>query len=449
MMRVLWEQKGATLSINILAEKGTLDFIDAHANVLDNAFQKTKMSDAMRSRLQRSTWIFSGMKAIREMGEAFPSLVDENGDRKPFEQFLNDVRKIDETYNRHYLRAEYEFAAASAQMAAKWESFEKDGDRYNLQYRTAGDDRVRPEHAALHGITLPPSDTFWEEYFPPNGWRCRCDVVQVRKSKYPTTPHDEAMALGQLATGTDNESIFKFNPGKQQRVFPASNPYTASKCNGCSLGAKETLDKGQKLPVGKLCQACRLLHKKCDENAKPFDMGEAIRKLQDVDGAEFVALMKQITQSRQFKSLEDGVWIVGKREEREKDQDWDNLLACAQKAVLRGYEVFMLPNPRKTKSADYIMARKGLFKLADLKSVEGQNSVGARLSASAGQANRAVLNMTTTYNPRRLAIAIKHYFENNPNAIEVMIFKGKREISIKRNDINSRFIVGFIRQYSQ
>ena len=448
MMRALWEQKGATLSVNIVTDPRAIDFIDAHADTLSSSFTQVQMSERMRARLERSTWIFSGMKAIREMGEAFPSLLDENGERKPFERFLNDVRKVDQTYNQHYLRAEYEFAAASAQMAAKWERFAEDGDRYNLQYRTAGDDRVRPEHAALDGITLPPSDSFWESYFPPNGWRCRCDVVQVRKSKYPTTPHDEAMQLGELATQKDTKNIFRFNPGKQERVFPACNPYTSSKCNGCELGAKQSLAKSD-IPVGKKCQACRLLNRKWDEKDKPFDMGEAIKRLQEVSGSEFVSSLKQITQSRQFKPLEDGIWIVGTKEEREKDQDWGNLHSCAQKAVLHGYEVFMLPNPRKTKSADYIMVRKGLYKLADLKSVEGQNSVGARLSASAGQANRAVLNMTTTYNPRRLAIAIKHYFENNANAIEVIIFKGKREISIKRDDIKPRFIVGFIRQYSQ
>lgn len=274
MMRALWEQQGATLSIGIVAEKEALDFIDAHANVLDSSFKKAEMSDRMRARLQRSTWVFSGMKAVREMGEAFPSLLDENGERKPFERFLNDVRKVDETYNRHYLRAEYEFAASAAMMAAKWERFEQDGDRYNLQYRTAGDDRVRPEHAALDGVTLPPSDTFWEEYFPPNGWRCRCDVVQVRKSKYPATPHDEAMTLGEMATGADSGSIFRFNPGKQERVFPASNPYTSSKCNGCQLGAKETLAKEDGLPAGKLCQACRLLHECYEKGHKDARISE-------------------------------------------------------------------------------------------------------------------------------------------------------------------------------
>ena len=34
-------------------------------------------------------------------------------------------------------------------MAAKWEGFMQDGDRYNLQYRTQKDDKDRPEYAAL------------------------------------------------------------------------------------------------------------------------------------------------------------------------------------------------------------------------------------------------------------------------------------------------------------
>ncbi len=65
---------------------------------------------------------------------------------------MNDVQKIDATYNRNYLRTEYNFVQASAEMAAKWEGVAEDGDRYNLLYRTAGDDKVRPEHAALNGI---------------------------------------------------------------------------------------------------------------------------------------------------------------------------------------------------------------------------------------------------------------------------------------------------------
>ena len=259
MMRTLYSQKGSEFRIDVLAEPKVQDFINAHAGALDSTFQKVEMSDAMRKRLQRSDYIFSGMKTFHELNEAFPSLLDSNGNRKTFEAFLNDVRKIDKTYNSNYLRAEYNFVQSSAEMAAKWERFSEDGDRYNLQYRTAGDGKVRPEHAALNGVTLPPSDPFWEEYYPPNGWNCRCTVVQVRKSKYPTTPHDEAMALGEEALQRDTKGIFHFNPGKEDKTVPDYNPYTIRRCRDCDI-AKGKLELAF-MPDNEVCAACKLLHK--------------------------------------------------------------------------------------------------------------------------------------------------------------------------------------------
>lgn len=259
MMRTLYSQKGSEFRIEVLAEPKVQEFINAHAGALDSTFKQVEMSDAMRKRLQRSDYIFSGMKTFHELNEAFPSLLDSNGNRKTFEAFLNDVRKIDNTYNRGYLRAEYNFVQASAEMAAKWEQFAQDGDRYNLQYRTQHDDKVRPEHAALNGVTLPPSDPFWEEYYPPNGWNCRCTVVQVRKSKYPATPHDEAMALGEEALQRDTKGIFHFNPGKEDKTVPDYNPYTIRRCRDCNI-AKGKIKLARFVPENELCAACKLIH---------------------------------------------------------------------------------------------------------------------------------------------------------------------------------------------
>lgn len=243
----------------MLAEPKVQEFINVHAGALDSSFKQVEMFDVMRKRLQRSDYIFSGMKTFHELNEAFPSLLDSNGNRKTFEAFLNDVRKIDKTYNSNYLRAEYNFVQSSAEMAAKWERFSEDGDRYNLQYRTANDGKVRPEHAALNGVTLPPSDPFWEEYYPPNGWNCRCTVVQVRKSKYPATPHEEAMALGEEALQRDTKGIFHFNPGKEDKTVPDYNPYTIRRCRDCDI-AKGKL-KLAFAPDNEVCAACKLLHK--------------------------------------------------------------------------------------------------------------------------------------------------------------------------------------------
>lgn len=260
-MKAIFNQKGSSFSIDIMADGNVQNLIEAHAGVLDRNLQRLEMSDLMRQRLTRSNYIFSGLKTFHELNETFPSLLDENGNKKTFERFLNDVRKIDETYNSNYLRAEYNFVQASAKMAAKWEKFMEDGDHYYLQYRTQHDDKVRPEHASLDRVTLPPTDSFWESYYPPNGWNCRCTVVQVLKRKYEPTPHDEAMSLGEDALQTDKKGIFRFNSGKEQKTVPDYNPYTIKRCRDCDI-AKGKLDLDRK-PVAdnELCAACRLVHK--------------------------------------------------------------------------------------------------------------------------------------------------------------------------------------------
>ncbi len=265
------------------------------------------MSDLMRRRLERSNYIFSGMKTFHELNEAFPSLLDENGNRKPFEQFLNDVRKIDETYNSNYLRAEYNFIQASAQMAGKWERFMEDGDRYNLQYRTVCDDKVRPEHAALHGVTLPISDSFWEEFYPPNGWGCRCTVVQVRKSKYAITDHEEAMSLGELATGKDTKGIFRFNPGKEEKSVPDYNPYTIRRCKDCDI-AKGKL-KLAFVPDNELCAACEILQK-C--------VGDRTKSQTAIERTHYMHEMEPLLSRKVEKAIEGGRLNVGFTKEGNK-----------------------------------------------------------------------------------------------------------------------------------
>lgn len=306
-MKTLYKEQGSQFRIELLEKPKMQDFITTHAGVLDSSFEQVKMSDAMRQRLKRSDYIFSGIKTFHELNEAFPSLIDENGNRKPFEQFLNDVQRIDRTYNQNYLRAEYNFCQASADMAAKWEGFMQDGDRYNLQYHTQRDKKVRPEHAALDRVTLPMSDPFWQEYYPPNGWNCRCTVVQVRKSKYPVTPHDEAMALGEEATGKDTKGIFHFNPGIEQKTIPNYNPYTIKRCRDCDI-AKGKLDLAF-IPENELCQACRLLRSglaKVGETRKEGNGTVIINQLVNREDSDFNKLNDIAT----FFAREQGAEVI-------------------------------------------------------------------------------------------------------------------------------------------
>lgn len=127
-----------------------------------------------------------------------------------------------QTFSR-WGQTEYNYAVQSTQMAEKWKDFETDGDRYLLQYRTANDEKVRDDHAVLHNTTLPMDDPFWDEYYPPLGWNCRCTVVQVQKEKHPASDSNQAIANGHMAT--IKTPSFRFNPGKSKQCFPDNVSY--------------------------------------------------------------------------------------------------------------------------------------------------------------------------------------------------------------------------------
>ncbi len=251
MMKGLFRQKGAQLDINILASDEAQEFITTHAGILDGGFQKVEMSDKMRERLTRSNYIFSGIKTFHELNEAFPSMVDENGNKKPFERFLNDVQKINSTYNANYLHAEYNFVQASATMAAKWEQFSEDGDRYNLQYRTAKDDKVRPEHAALDGVTLPMSDSFWETYYPPNGWNCFLPNTPVLTAN--GWKHIASIKKGDLVIGGSGEF--------REVTATLSRPFEGDLVTIITKGAKSTCTPNHRFCTRRGWVAAENLHK--------------------------------------------------------------------------------------------------------------------------------------------------------------------------------------------
>lgn len=147
-------------------------------------------------------------------------------------------------------------------------------------------------------------------------------------------------------------------------------------------------------------------------------------------GSHFIWQLKVIAGHPSFSPIENetNIYSTG----GESEEDYENLLNAARKAVEHGYRVFILPNPKGIRTADFIFERKGVYKMFDLKTISGKNSVGNRLKESIGQTNRVLLNMANDYNTRLLASDIKSYFEESPEALEVLIFKGKKTISIDR-----------------
>lgn len=51
------------------------------------------------------------------------------------------------------------------------------------RYTTAGDESVRPSHAAMSGKIYPHDHEIWAEWYPLNGYQCRCKVTDLSKDE--------------------------------------------------------------------------------------------------------------------------------------------------------------------------------------------------------------------------------------------------------------------------
>ena len=155
---------------------------------------------------------------------------------------------------------------------------------------------------------------------------------------------------------------------------------------------------------------------------------DELAKLYELTGAEFSRQVERIALRNEFYPLEGetDIYITG----GETSDDFENQLNATRKAVMHGYRVFILPNPKGIRTADFIFERKGTYRMYDLKTISGKGSVDSRLRESMGQANRVLLNLATDYKAGKLSRSIMRYFEKYGEGIEIMVFRGNKKISI-------------------
>lgn len=181
------------------------------------------VDEVLKTDLLNNIYVFSGAKTYQQT-KALTSLLAVPEFQSNFYKFKEQAKTIFNVYNEDYLQAEYQTAKASARMGAEWKRIEADADVLPvLKYQTVGDGRVRPTHAALDNIVRPITDAFWKQYYPPNGWRCRCTVTQLAEDDEPLTdmagfnPPDDVPPLFRMNVGQDGY-IFK-ERGKDKHPY--------------------------------------------------------------------------------------------------------------------------------------------------------------------------------------------------------------------------------------
>lgn len=295
---------------------------------LIEGIQDNDVPPEMLKALQQDVYIFSSIKTHAQLYEASRNLIDENGKVRSFQQFEQSYKQINEAYNKNYLEAEYEFAVASAQTASNWADIEKNKGRYNLQYRTAGDESVRQSHRELNGITLPADDGFWNLYYPPNGWRCRCNAIEVLKDKYEESDAKEASKKADKATteigknGVNRLEIFRFNSGKDKVIFPPHHPY--HKVQEANTAKKLATEQAEKTALREAKQA--------EIFAKPL--------------AKQYSKIFTDKKSGGTVKVHDYVEVGVKN----GDDDYDSVIQAAKLFAKKGEQVLVLPKIYKTET---------------------------------------------------------------------------------------------------
>lgn len=158
---------------------------------------------------------FSAAKSYQQIKEMSAFVFTDDGSKRPLKEFKEKAGEIFDTYNKTYLKVERDSAFRVGNARASWGEIENTKDVFPyLKYVTVGDARVRKDHAELDGIVRKVDDAFWNRYFPPNDWNCRCRVIQLDQGK--------ETRLGKLPEISPD---FQFNPGKVDYVFSDKHPY--------------------------------------------------------------------------------------------------------------------------------------------------------------------------------------------------------------------------------
>ena len=127
------------------------------------------------------------------------------GDHTGYAKKLNSLRSSHQAELDTIVRTQN----AVAFNAAIYHDAEDEHELWGWELSTAGDERVRHSHELMDGVRYPKDHPFWRQFFPPNGWRCRCTCNPV----YNDDP--EAGIVVPYAHGIpDVPKEFRFNPGK-------------------------------------------------------------------------------------------------------------------------------------------------------------------------------------------------------------------------------------------
>lgn len=127
---------------------------------------------------------------------------------------------VTELGSPHRLNTIFRTNMASSYAAGQWEQMDaQKAYAPYLMYDAVDDFRVRPLHKAWDGKVLPFDSGFWKTHYPPNGWNCRCSVIQLDDSDLEMMNLEIAQEPKEMT-----ESWTNSRTGKTQKIPKGIDP---------------------------------------------------------------------------------------------------------------------------------------------------------------------------------------------------------------------------------
>ena len=154
-----------------------------------------------------------------------------------------------------------------------------------------------------------------------------------------------------------------------------------------------------------------------------------------VDVLKWIVAQSAFTELKRLSMAENKIFTLytNQYDEILKTGEIPNNLQIAQKFVMNGYDVFLLSNPKATKSADFIIQKRNCLYYVEGKTSSGGSSLVHRFEKGAEQADRMAINFIGIPPTSKITDLIKTQFYNQKLAV-LILFKGRRMIVITRKD---------------
>jgi SPP1 gp7 family putative phage head morphogenesis protein len=189
----------------------TFSYADMIGKAHDQAFTVAKMMDVdMLGQVRAS--LDSAMAngtPFKEWADGIVPLLQSGGwwGRKAVVDPLTGRAVVSELGSPWRLETIFRTNMQSAYAAGAWQEIEEQADLAPfLMYDAIDDFRTRPLHASWDRTVLQVTSPWWSSHYPPNGYNCRCGVIQLSAEEV------EALGLKPAVEPPDNGTYLWQNP---------------------------------------------------------------------------------------------------------------------------------------------------------------------------------------------------------------------------------------------